>query len=291
LRRAYEAQKIVLLDTMRLFITGAAGTCGSVLKDLNYDKKFFDMKECPESFRDEYYILGNISDLELIKKEIQDCNVLIHLAAADYYPDFDMGSSDDWDNYIMNNITYLKNLYEIAVQAGVSNIIFASTHRVMGLYEKSHAPNIYKLNHGIKIDHKKEPRPDSFYAVTKLFGENLGRFLVEEKGISYTSLRIGSVREEGFDHPYAYAEYGFQQNLWSRESQEYKNQVNRLKGLWQSRRDFLQMIDLLIKSDSEEYNTFYGLSNNDRRWFDIDHALEEIGYQPKDNSETINFEI
>ena len=85
------------------------------------------------------------------------------------------------------------------------------------MYEKIHAPKIYELDHGIKIDHKQEPMPDSFYAVTKLFGENLGRFLVEERGISYTSLRIGSVREKDYDHPYAYAEYGFQQNLWSRD--------------------------------------------------------------------------
>tara|TARA_Y100000996_G_scaffold414054_1_gene403897 strand:- start:203 stop:1042 length:840 start_codon:yes stop_codon:yes gene_type:complete len=279
---------------MRLFITGASGACGSVLKDLNYEKKFFDLKECPEflyNSTNSTYIQGNISDQELIKKEIQDYDVLIHLAAADYYPDFNMDSSDDWDNYILNNITYLKNLYDSAIQAGVKNIIFASTHRVMGMYEKIHAPKIYELDHGIKIDHKQEPMPDSFYAVTKLFGENLGRFLVEERGISYTSLRIGSVREKDYDHPYAYAEYGFQQNLWSRESEKYKNQVNRLKGLWQSRRDFLQIIDLLIKFDAKEYNTFYGVSNNDRRWFDIDHASKKIGYKPKDNSETINFEI
>lgn len=271
---------------LKLLITGSNGTCGSALINLPYKKILFDRLNSELINGNNQFIKGEIEDSELLKKSIENCDILIHLAAADYYPDFAMGEGlGSWESYKKNNIDNLKTLFDLAVTCNVKKIIFASTHRVMGMYEQENSPEIYSKNSNIIIDHNYPVRPDSIYAVSKLFGENYGRLLAEEGKIKFIILRICSVREESMDHPYAYAEYGVKQKKWKRGSPEYTFQVNRLKSLWQSRNDFYQMIDLCINNNKINYDIFYGISNNTRAWFDISNAKNKIGYEPKDNAE------
>jgi len=62
--------------------------------------------------------------------------------------------------------------------------------------------------------------------------------------------------------------------------------VARTKGLWQSRRDLAQLVDCRLQNDTVEWDHFYDVSDNDRRWLDdLDHARETIGYDPKDDGE------
>ena len=154
---------------MRLFITGASGTCGTALLNLPYEKILFDRKKSSLIKENDYFVKGEISDLALLKKEMKNCDILIHLAAADYYPDFQMGDGiGSWDIYKNNNINDLKTLFDLAVDIGIKKVIFSSTHRVMGMYEKENAPEIYKIDSDIIIDHLKPVRPDSIYSVSKL---------------------------------------------------------------------------------------------------------------------------
>jgi NAD+ dependent glucose-6-phosphate dehydrogenase len=272
---------------MRIFITGASGTCGSALNSLPYEKVLFDKNKIIATPDDARFVQGDINNLDLLKQSMKGCEVVIHLAGSDYYPDFEMGDGlGSWNKYLENNIIGLKFVFDAAVDAGVEKMVFASTHRVMGMYEKINAPMIYELGHDILIDHLSPVRTDSMYAVSKSFGEDLGRLYADEGKLKCFVLRICSVRSADADHPYAYAEYGVQQNRWTRESNEYLTQVKRLKGLWQSRRDFLQLVDLCIKCDSCNYDIFYGVSNNTRKWFDIQHAKKILGYKPVDNAET-----
>lgn len=271
---------------MKIFITGGAGTCGSILRDIKYDKVFFDIKEKPIDFKNYDYIKGDLSDFDLISKKISDCDVLVHLAAKDYYPDFAMGSGEaSWNDYCHYNINLTKELFQIAIKHKIKKIIFASTHRVQGMYEKMYSPDIYQLDHKYKFDHDDNVCPDSIYAVSKLFGENLGKYYSVKHNLDFKCIRICSVRSKEYDNPLAYAEYGYNQGLWKRDSSEYINQTNRLKGLWQSRRDFLQMIEKIIDSKEKGFEIFYGLSNNDRRWFDLKYSKNSLKYIPLDNSE------
>ncbi|MDB4037907.1 NAD(P)-dependent oxidoreductase [Candidatus Thioglobus sp.] len=272
---------------MRVFITGGAGVCGTVLSELPYEKIFFDKCSRPNLLKKEFYLQGDLNNHSNLKKHIKGCDTLIHLAASDYYPDFDMGPKFSWSNYQKNNIESVKALFDTAIKLGVNKIIFASTHRVMGMYESEFAPKIYQKNHNIMIDHLAPPRPDSLYAVSKLFGENLGRLLADENKCSFQVMRICSVRSESEDHPFAYAEKGVKQKLWSRKSLKYQQQLDRLRCLWQSRRDFLNMTTMLLQKELTGFDIFYGVSNNSRRWFDIKHAEDKLDYKPMDNSENI----
>jgi len=39
------------------------------------------------------------------------------------------------------------------------------------------------------------------------------------------------------------------------------------------------------RDETVGFGVFNGVSDNDRRWFSIDHARERIGYDPRDNGE------
>jgi hypothetical protein len=61
--------------------------------------------------------------------------------------------------------------------------------------------------------------------------------------------------------------------------------VARVRATWQSRRDFAHTVDRCLWTSDAGFEVFYGVSDNDRRWFDIDHARDVIGYDPRDNGE------
>ena len=45
------------------------------------------------------------------------------------------------------------------------------------------------------------------------------------------------------------------------------------------------MIDLCLNYDGPVFDIFYGVSDNSRRWLDIEYAKDKLGYRPLDNSE------
>lgn len=83
--------------------------------------------------------------------------------------------------------------------------------------------------------------------------------------------------------PYGDAEKGIDKGKWERGSEEYKRKVARMKAMWISRSDFAQMIEKCLKNESVKFDVFYSVSDNDGRWFDIDHAKKILEYKPEDN--------
>lgn len=263
---------------MRVFITGACGICGTALAVLPYEKTYFDRREPVDVLANGQYIRGDLNDSGLLKKGIGRCHAVIHLA----------GCSDPetpWAEVLQNNIQGTYSVFKAAVESGVERIIFASSNHVVGMYEQNNVPRIYELEHGICIENNVPVCPDSYYGVSKAFGENLGRFYAANKGPRFYAIRIGSVRSAEEDNPYAYAENGVKRKLWDRGSKEYETQEKRLKAIWQSRRDFVHMVDLCINFDGPRFDIFYGVSDNPRSWLDVGYAKRVLGYCPQDSGE------
>lgn len=263
---------------MKIFITGACGLCGTALAELPYEKIYFDRCEPLKMLENGEFIRGDINNSILLRKGMKGCQVVIHLA----------GSSDPkarWNDVLRDNIHGTYSIFSAAMESCVGKIIFASSNHVVGMYEAENAPGVYELGHGICVEKNTPVCPDSFYGVSKAFGENLGRFYAANGGPRFYAIRIGSVRGAEEDHPYAYAEMGVKRKLWDRYSNEYKRQEKRLKGIWQSRRDFVQMVDRCINFDGAEFDIFYGVSDNPRSWLDVGYAKRVLGYCPKDSGE------
>lgn len=256
---------------MNVLLTGANGTVGTAISDhLDYEFMTLDIEG------DADYTV-DIADYESIRPAFDGKAGVIHLAG---YPATDA----TWEQALTNNIVGTQNVLRAANDAGVERVVFASSNHVVGMYEDEHAPALYEPDYDLVVDHTDPIRPDSHYGASKACGEAFGRQYVENEGIRFFALRIGSVRDPEYDHPYGDAERGVEAGRWERDSGEYEEQVARMKGTWLSRRDCAHLVECCLSAD-RRFEILYGVSDNDRRWFDIDHARKTVGYDPKDNGE------
>jgi UDP-glucose 4-epimerase len=274
---------------MRVLLTGAHGTVGTALTEqlgTRYEFSLFDRRAVdhetewagdgshPHADRDA--VVGDVTDAGRVAAAADGHEAIVHLAG---YPRTD-GS---WEEVLSHNIVGTRNVLDAAVDADVDSVVFASSNHVVGMYEQANAPDIYDGT-DLVVDHTVPVRPDSPYGSSKAAGEVFAREYVETQGLDVAAIRIGSVRAPAYDHPYGDAERGVDDGRWERGSDSYREQVARMKATWQSRRDCAALFDCCLRR-SENFDVFYGVSDNERRWFDIDHAREVVGYDPQDDGE------
>ncbi|TVR72970.1 MAG: NAD(P)-dependent oxidoreductase [Sphaerobacteraceae bacterium] len=154
-----------------------------------------------------------------------------------------------WDRVNRANIEGLYNVYESARQAGVQRVVFASTNHVMGMNDRDEAWPVYS---------RQPVRPDSLYGVSKAFGETLGRHYYDRYGMSFINMRIGAYNDRPRDEIARY--------------------------MWLSPRDFAQLVWRSIESDVG-FATYYAISGNTSRTWDITDAVVQLGYIPEDNAD------
>lgn len=289
------------MGTQNVLVTGPFGEAGEAIlnnlaDDPRYEFTYLNLTEHPEY--DTH--VADIADYEAIRPAFDGQDAVIHLAAQS-----DAGA--DFDDIIEPNVVGTYNVLRAMREADVPKLIFASSQRVMGLYEEEHAPELYDENYPseydpLRLTHQTLPKPDGYYGASKMFGEHICRTHARRDGAPHQvyCLRISSVRTEKYDHPYGDAERGVdrgdeytvdegevwdqsQAGSWERDSEEYEMMTNRLKASWTSQRDFAHLLDCCLQDESVTYDTFYAVSGNDARWFDIEHAQAVLGYEPKDN--------
>jgi uronate dehydrogenase len=155
----------------------------------------------------------------------------------------------EWETVLNANIIGTYNLFEAAKRKGVKRIVFASSNHVVGFYPRSR-----------RLGTDVVPLPDTRYGVSKAFGEQLGAFYAYKFGLRVLSLRIGNVDDKPGD-------------------------VRRMS-IWLSPDDLVQLIRIGLEHPDLRYEVFYGISGNDRAWWDNETA-SRYGYKPSGNSETM----
>ncbi|WP_254533993.1 NAD-dependent epimerase/dehydratase family protein [Natrinema gelatinilyticum] len=273
---------------MKVLVTGGNGMVGTAIIDNLGDQEEYkfrplDIESHPDGDRDT--VVASVENYDEIRPAFDGVDAVIHLAV--YAPGI---IDENWERIRSVNIEGTRNVLRAAQDAEVERVIFASTNHVVGMYEEEYAPDLYELDHDLLLDHTSSDRPDSSYGVSKLFGENDGRFFVEnmEYPRRFYAIRICSLREPAFDHPYGDAEKAVENGEFERGSDEYEETVRRMKAMWLSRRDCAHLVNCILQDEDTEYAIFSGVSDNDRRWFDIEHARNLVGYAPRDNGESWN---
>lgn len=270
---------------MKVLITGAEGRIGTAIRE-QLDEDAFELTGLDIDPGDaEDTVEADVREYDSIRPHFDGQDAVIHLAIAR-----GMGRPGTptvgWSDTLADYLCGIHNVYEAAINAELDRILFASSNHAVGMVELRNAPEIYH-DAGIRVGHDEPHRPDSLYGLTKCYGEDLGRFVAETHGLRFYALRFGAIRSEEYDHPFGDAERGVERGDWERGSDDYWEQVARMKGLWQSRRDAAHMVERCLLDESVEWDHFYGVSANDRRWLDdLDHARETIGYRPVHNGET-----
>ncbi len=249
-------------------ITGAAGHIGTTLAEglpNRYTLTLFyhRQKVKPELARKFKAVKVDLSRAEEVQGKFEGLDAVIHLAAASE-------PEDTWEDILANNIVATYNVFEEARRAKVSKIIFASTNHVqhdyIGKTPYTLEPFYVRAMGHIKLDDP--PAPDSFYGISKLFGENMGWYYSRRFDIKFTSLRIGSTFPE--DDP----------TIWKGTERE-----DHVRAIFLSKRDCVEAFVRALEVNTK-YLLAYAISNNDRRYYDLSETREKLGFNPRDNAET-----
>ena len=239
----------------KLLITGCNGLVGRILWDHlenDFDLYGLDISSSKSSEKNFQADISKPEQVQSVFRRIASLTYVVHLAG-------DPRADADWDSVFANNIGGTKNIYEAARLAGAKRIVFASSNHVTGAYE------IFPPSHRTKpnptlITTRDPIRPDGFYGVSKAAGEAIARMYYEVYGLESICLRIGSVPKE--DDP----------------------RINpRFESTWLSHRDLVQLVRKSLSADVK-FGIYFGVSNNNKCFWDISNAEAEIGYHPEDNA-------
>ena len=289
------------MGSQNVLVTGPYGEAGEAILAYMYGNDDYTFTFLNRTDHPEYEThVADIADYDAIRPAFDGQDAVIHLAAQS-----DAGA--DLEGVIEPNIVGTYNVLKAIRDANIETLIFASSQRVMGLYEEDHAPGLYEETYPsrfsrFRLDHESCAKPDGYYGASKVFGEHICRVHARRDSAPHRvySLRISSVRTAAYDHPYGDAERGVergkghtvaedevwdqsQTGSWERDSDQYEEMVKRMKASWTSQRDFAHLLECCLADDTVTYDVFYAVSGNAARWFDIEHAQAVLKYEPRDD--------
>ena len=171
---------------MKVLITGAAGFIGSRLAQTLVNKGH-QVRALVRPTTDTSVLKkldveltnGDTRDAAAMKRAIQDCQCVYHLAAKTTKDRLSK------KQYHAHNVQGTKNVAEAALDAGVNRLVYAGSVGVYGTFNNA------------AIDENTAPKPDSHYRKTKLGGENELLSLHRDRGLPVVVARIGSVYGPG----------------------------------------------------------------------------------------------
>ena len=228
---------------MRILITGAASAIGSTLvkgmKD-RYSLRGLDRVPMPDL---EDAIVGDVADFETMLKATKDMDAVIHLAGVP-------SGGAPWEEVLRNNIIGTYNVFEAARKNGVLRIAFASRAGLLGPYPKSIMRTIDMM-----------PLPQSYYSISKVFGENLGYMYASRFDMEFVAVRIGNFKRD-------------------RPLPEHPHQL--------SHADAVQVFEQAVTHPGVKFEIVFGVSDSTWQLYDIEHGQKVIGYHPHDKSEVMS---
>lgn len=248
-------------DKKRVLVTGMAGQIGGIIRrelGAHYDLSGIDRVDVDSV----PMTVADIADLNDILPAFDGIDAVVHLGA-------DPSPQASWESVLSSNIVGTRNVYEAARLSGVKRIVFASSNHAVGNYPLRQDP--YKAIYDGRLGEVRRPfppltadllRPDSYYGVSKAFGESLGSYFHDEYGVSVICLRIGWVMTP--DDP------TFSPAALS---------------LWLSHRDAAQLIRKSVDAPlSVGFAVVNGESDNALSIWDIETTRRVLGYEPQDGA-------
>ncbi|MFF0969625.1 NAD-dependent epimerase/dehydratase family protein [Streptomyces sp. NPDC003703] len=227
-----------------VLLTGAAGGLGTLMRELlppyGYALRLFDMRPvegAPDA------VTADLADRAALREAVRGVDAIIHLAGISLEAPF--------EKILRANIEGTYHLYEAAREEGVGRIVFASSNHAVGrtLVPREGDP---------LIPVGTPRRPDTFYGLSKSFGEDLAQLYWDRHGLETVSVRIGSC----FPEPTSV----------------------RMLSIWLSPADAARLFHAALTAEHVGHTVVHGSSANTRLWWDLSGA-RALGYDPRDDSE------
>ena len=258
-----------LAEKINLLVTGLNGVVGRALRPALEER--YELSALSRSGVDglpgERVFRADIADFDDLKPAFEGVDVVLSLAAdgGQSSPD---GMDGGWDTMLRNNIVGVYNVLQVALEAGVSRVILASSGATANGYEWEEPYSLLVSKEEVElpdswemVDEFSEPKPITLYGVTKLFGEDLGRYYALTSPMSVINLRISSCGPVD-------------------EARPGRSQAN-----WASHRDLQQLTIKCIEAPPEiKFDIFWATSDNRKLFRDNQHAKDVLGYAPQDGA-------
>jgi NAD+ dependent glucose-6-phosphate dehydrogenase len=259
---------------MKILMTGATGRIGRILRADLSDHDLRLLSRSPIEDREAHVSavhIADLSELDALREAIRGVDSIIHLAAAS-------AVDSAWDQVLPANIVGARNILEAARLEEVPQVIYASTTHTVAGHERAAAPEIYDMDARQVFAADVEPRPDSLYGASKVFGEALGRWYSDVHGLHVLCLRIGYVsgsRDDEFESPYQGEEQLDLKELTTRK---------RMRAIWLSHNDCVQLFRRALAAETLPWAVVYATSNNPRQIWDLEPARRLLDFMPEDSA-------
>lgn len=192
----------------RILLTGASGSLGTLLRDpisaMTKVLRLSDIKEVRNRATREEVVICDLADADAVSRMTRNVDIVVHMGGA-------VGAELPFEEILQSNIIGFKNLYEACRKNGVQRVIWGSSNHAFGFYPRTQ-----------RIDASATPRPDSFYGVSKVFGEAMAQYYWDKFKLESVSIRIGSCFPKPTDR--------------------------RMLTTWQSYPDFVHLVECCLRS-------------------------------------------
>ncbi|WP_137288712.1 NAD-dependent epimerase/dehydratase family protein [Natronorubrum halophilum] len=207
----------------------------------------------------------DITDRDEFVDVLEGQDVLIHLAA-------NPGPRAEWDEVSGPNVEGLYNAYAAAAENDLERVVFSSSNHAVNMSNTVSPirpettvgkPDVVRPDDGMD--------PDTYYGVTKVFGEAMGHYYAKRHGMDVVNLRIG----------------------WLLSPDELRREVEErgapgerfARGMWLSPADCRRVIRAAATTSLDENpTTVHGISNNSERFLSLSETMLELAYRPRDDS-------
>jgi uronate dehydrogenase len=227
----------------KLLVTGARGGVATLIRPMlatiAKSVRLSDLSDVEELDEHEESCIADLSNYEEVKRAVAGTTAVLHLGG--------LSTEHSWEDILPANIIGVHNLYRAALNTDHPRILFASSNHAVGAYRFSET-----------IDSNALPKPDSYYGVSKVFGEAVARMYFDKYGIETAIVRIGSCFPEPKDPRMLYT--------------------------WFSANDLVSLIKKVYEAETLGCPIIYGVSNNSRSFWD-NNLTSHLGWKPEDSAD------
>jgi uronate dehydrogenase len=226
-----------------VLLTGASGRLGREVARRLFERgwilRLTDIAPFPDPIdAGSRFEAADLNDRDKVISLAQGCAAIVHFGGFVDYGSF--------EEVVGPNLRGVSHVFEAALAERI-RVVYASSNHVIGFHERQS-----------RLDRDCTYRPDSFYGLSKIFGEMVARFYWDKHGIESVSIRIGSC----FEHP----------------------KDERMLATWLSRGDLTELVVRSVTARTTGCALIWGASNNSATWWGSDDR-EQIGWTPKDSAD------
>ncbi|MFC7551181.1 NAD-dependent epimerase/dehydratase family protein [Pseudoroseomonas wenyumeiae] len=185
---------------------------------------------------------ADLNDGVTILQLAEGCQAILHFGGA--------STDQPFEVVLGPNLRGLYHIYEAARREG-ARVLFASSNHSIGFHERPQGNQA-------KLEADCEFRPDSFYGLSKAYGELMGRLYWDKHGVENLNVRIGSSFPEPVDA--------------------------RMLATWLSYADLARLCIAFVEAPKVGHAVVWGASNNAASFWGGDHR-DRIGWQPQDSAD------